>query len=216
MASAIGEGFKTVLVWLFENIIAPFFQGMVDGAVGFFNAIYTIFDTLFGWIGDIISAIGEIGIKILTLTKYINPFDTENFIGYKIIELLGNLLKSLFIPEDGYFENEFNEVKSKLNNKIPYETYLSALNEIGSVPVAVDERDVSIALENYKISDNLTINLNNFIDFGIFTKYKNTWYGWCRAVIYPLLIFYWLNQISKFLNHYSVSDFQTTGGGGKK
>lgn len=51
---------------------------------------------------NIFSRIGEI-------LSYINPL-SENFFAYKLIELLINALKSLFIPSDGFFVNWISDL----------------------------------------------------------------------------------------------------------
>ena len=42
------------------------------------------------------------------ILSYINPFN-ENFLGYKLIDLLGDLFNMLFIPDDNAF-NQFSEI----------------------------------------------------------------------------------------------------------
>lgn len=50
----------------------------------------------------ILSSIGD-------LLSYINPF-SENFFVYKLIELLGNLLKSLFVPSSEFMSEWFTDI----------------------------------------------------------------------------------------------------------
>lgn len=52
----------------------------------------------------ILSSIGN-------LISYINPF-SENFFVYKLIELLGNLLKSLFVPSSEFMSNWFTDISN--------------------------------------------------------------------------------------------------------
>ena len=57
--------------------------------------------------------------KIGDLISYINPV-SENFFVYKLIDLLMELLKSLFIPEEGYFESWFNTLKVFFEEKLGF------------------------------------------------------------------------------------------------
>lgn len=69
---------------------------------------------------------------IKEVTSYINPF-SENFFVYKLIDLLIDALKSLFIPANDYFSNYFNELMDWFSNKLgflayPLELILDILN----------------------------------------------------------------------------------------
>lgn len=79
--------------------------------------------------------------------------------------------------------------------------------------------DIKIDLNGYIIGNNLTINTKNFIDFSWITKYKNTWYAWCRGIIFILLIIYNINQIMKLFRGYNVAEginkIENSGGGSK-
>lgn len=101
------------------------------------------------------------------------------------------------------------------------------MKEIESVTDALgdtDEITTSIDLNNYSITDKLTINMNKFIDFSIFSKYKETWYSWIGVVVYIRLVIYNINQTIKFLRGFgitegSIRDVQNSIGtdkGGKK
>ena len=49
--------------------------------------------------------------KIGEVLSYINPF-SENFFVYKLLELLGEMLKSLFVPSEDFLSNWFTDVSS--------------------------------------------------------------------------------------------------------
>lgn len=61
----------------------------------------------------------------------------------------------------------------KIADKIPYQNYVSLFETIKNIEGG---ENLSIDLPEYKISNNLTIKQNNFIDFSKVTKYKQTWY----------------------------------------
>lgn len=120
-----------------------------------------------------------------------------------IIDLLGNLLQWLFVPEESYFENEVNKIKEKISEKIPYQDYINLFETVKTVSAG---EDLSIDLPEYKVSDNLIIKQHKFIDFAKVTKYKNTWYGWVRGFTFIFMIIYNINQIMKFLRGFNVAD----------
>ena len=51
--------------------------------------------------------------------SYINPF-SENFFVYKLIDLLVNALKSLFIPRDDFFNTYFEELKTWFSDRLGF------------------------------------------------------------------------------------------------
>lgn len=69
---------------------------------------------------------------IKEVLSYVNPF-SENFFAYKLVELLINALKSLFIPEDMSFVTDFVEA---LESKLGF---------IAEIPVKIIEFTLSLA-----------------------------------------------------------------------
>ena len=139
------------------------------------------------------------------IVSFINPF-SDNFLGKKIVSLIGDLLKSLFVPEDDYFTNKIDSLKSSLNDRIPYQQYLDDMDSLKNANNTRNNNDIStfVSLNNYTITDKLVININKFIDFGIFSKYKSTWFVWVRVVIYVLLLLYNINEFTKTLRGVGV------------
>lgn len=123
--------------------------------------------------------------------------------GKKIIELLGDLLEWLFVPNENYFNNQIESIKGQIAKKIPYEDYVSLFETIQTVS---NGEDITIDMPSYQIANGVTIQKSKFIDFGNITKYKNTWYGWVRGFTFIFLIIYNINQITKFLRGFSVAD----------
>ena len=107
--------------------------------------------------------------------SYINPF-SENFFVYKLIELLINALKSLFIPSDGFLENYFNELKEWFSARLgflsyPLELILNVLNRIKTINF--DEPIIQIPdfvepSTNEKIINARTYNLNSLLENNTF------------------------------------------------
>lgn len=149
-----------------------------------------------------------------SILDYLNPF-SENFFVYKLIELLGNLLKWLFIPADDYFSNIKETLLSDLKTKLPYESYINMFGTI--IDISTDGQMDDISLENYQVGT-LNVNVKKFIDFSVITKYRSTWYAWVRGFVFIFLIIFHINQLSKFLRGFSITDGSVLKafGGGKK
>ena len=72
--------------------------------------------------------------KIGDIFDLLNPF-SENFFGRKLVDLIIDGLKSLFVPEDGFFENYFNEIRDWFNERLgflfaPFDFIIELLNRI--------------------------------------------------------------------------------------
>ena len=116
------------------------------------------------------------------------------------------MLKSLFVPEEDYFTNKIDNLKVALNDRIPYQQYLDDMDVLKNANNTKNDNDIStfVSLNNYTISDKLVINMNKFIDFSIFSKYKTTWFTWVRVVVYVLLLLYNINEFTKTLRGVGV------------
>ncbi len=146
-----------------------------------------------------------------------NLWESIKSIPSSIWELFKEGLIWLFVPEENYFNNKVEEFKTALNEKIPYQTYLQSLKDIESITDVTGDTDditLGIDLKNYSILDKITINMNKFIDFSIFSKFKPTWYSWVRVVVYIGLVLYNVNEAVKFFNGFgavsgSIRDIST-------
>lgn len=128
-----------------------------------------------------------------------------------IIDLLGSLLQRLFVPEENYFSSKIDTLKTDLNNKIPYQQYSNTLQSIGQAGGSNQQAiSSSIDLNNYKLTDRFTLSMSNFIDFSIFSQYRDTWFVWVRVVVYALLFLYNINEITKFLRGFSVAGYSSS------
>jgi len=111
--------------------------------------------------------------------------------------------------KNGYFDNKVEEIKTAINNKIPYQQYLDSLKDIESITdLTGDTEDITVGIDlnNYSVLDKFTISMSNFIDFSIFSKYKETWYSWIRVVVYIGLVIYNINQTIKMFNGFTAVD----------
>lgn len=122
--------------------------------------------------------------------SYINPF-SENFFVYKLIELLINALKSLFIPSDGFLENYFNELKEWFSARLgflsyPLELILNVLERIKTINF--DEPIIQIPdfvepSTNEKIISSRTYNLNSLLENNTFKTCHDIYFVLVDAII---------------------------------
>lgn len=75
---------------------------------------------------------------LTNILSYINPF-SENFFGYKLIELFSDLLKFLFVPSEERITALTNTVTSKFSFidtiKLSVSSLINVVNNVGNAPV---------------------------------------------------------------------------------
>lgn len=205
IANAIGETIGSIFspLWDFITSILDWLNPFSDNF---------ILLKLWDFLGSLVSYLNPFSENFIllklwdfltTVISYINPFD-DNFLGKKIVELIGDLLQFLFIPSDDYFSNLKETFLSEIESKIPYDDYITMFSTVLDISTDGQLEDVSIS--DYKVADDLTLNVPSFIDFSFITKYRSTWYGWVRGIVFILLIIYHINQINKLLRGINVAD----------
>lgn len=113
--------------------------------------------------------------RIGEMLSYINPF-SENFFVYKLIELLVDAIKSLFIPSDDFFGNYFTELKDWFSERLgflfyPFQLIIDILNKILNINFSEPIFNIPDLIEPFtgsKIMSATTFNLNSMIESGIF------------------------------------------------
>lgn len=173
--------------------IGTFFSNLGTSIGNWFSQLFTdlgnFFNNLWVWLGNLWESIKSIPSSIWNLFK-------EGLIW-------------LFVPEENFFNNKVEEFKTALNEKIPYQQYIQSLKDIESVTDVTGDTDditLGIDLKNYSVLDKITLNMNKFIDFSIFSKYKGMWYSWIRVVVYIGLVIYNINQTIKFLRGFGITE----------
>lgn len=162
-------------------------------------------ETFYGsYHGNIIKGIADIFIDLWDWFNFI--WEAIKAIPQAIIDLLGSLLKWLFVPSENFFNDNIEEIKEKISEKIPYTDYVRLFETIKTLE---SDNNLSIDLPKYQITENLEVEQNKFIDFGRITKYKETWFAWVRGFTFIFMIIYNLNQITKFLRGINVADGAT-------
>lgn len=131
----------------------------------------------------------ENGVHITGLVKFFNNMTNKM---NEIVESIKNLVSDILgIPEDGYFLNKINEIKDTLNEKYNIDALLSFFS---------DMQNVDAVNPSVETTQNLTVN-NSTIPFNFAVRFD--WFDGSikaaiqlllRAVVYPTMIIYNLNQ----------------------
>lgn len=107
---------------------------------------------------------------IKQVVSFINPL-SENFFVYKLIDLLIDALKSLFIPRNYFFSDYFNELMSWFSDRLgflayPLELLLNILNKMLSINFSepiVHIPDIVEPSTNVKIISSSEFNFNSLL-----------------------------------------------------
>ena len=122
--------------------------------------------------------------------SYINPF-SENFFVYKLIDLLVDALKSLFIPEEGFLNSYFEELMDWFSDRLgflsyPLELILDILNRILNInfeePV-INIPDIYEPTTNQKLISATSYNFNSLLGNNVFSTVHNIYLVLVDAVI---------------------------------
>lgn len=114
----------------------------------------------------------------------------------KIVGLLGDLLKALFIPGDDYFSKHIASLQTSLANKLDLTSYNDLINTIQNA-VAGD-------------MPNITFMGVTFIDFNLFKQYKPQINSMVRGFLFLFLIYYNIRNVYKLMR----KDELASGGSG--
>ena len=122
--------------------------------------------------------------------SYINPF-SENFFVYKLIDLLIDALKSLFIPEEGFLSNYFNELKEWFSARLGFLSYpldlildiLERIKNINFEEPIIQIPDFIEPSTNEKIISSRTYNLNSLLENNTFKTCHDIYFVLVDAII---------------------------------
>lgn len=128
--------------------------------------------------------------------SYLNPFD-ENFLGYKLIELLGDLLEFLFVPSDDILGG----LQESVNSKFGF---------IDSIKIAVDQ--IQNMMSNMATgSTSFTVDIESEYYTGEVELFNLRWYTQFKpygdlvftAFAYVLFIWRLFKAIPNIINGFS-------------
>lgn len=150
----------------------------VDGDISIPGDVSPSIGSFWGWLLDILKA-------ILNAIKAIVTFLTTFFT--KLMEILIDLVKSLFVPSDTYFTDSFNKLKNNFGNRLNYKTYTDLFDNTYS---GSSIKDVVINWQGQEIT------IVKFTEFESFRSFFNTV---VYAFFFFLLAIYNYNQLYKML-----------------
>lgn len=138
--------------------------------------------------------------KIGEILSYINPF-SENFFGKKLVDLILDGLKSLFVPEDGFFQSYFDEIQQWFSDRLgflwtPFDIIIEVLERILNInfdePI-IKIPDIVEPFTGQKLISQQEYNLNSLLENEIF---KNVHYIYFVCVD-ALIVFGLVNLTKK-------------------
>lgn len=117
---------------------------------------------------------------IKEILSYLNPF-SENFFAYKLVELIFDGIKSLFIPEDRFFGDFFDNLYEWFKEKLgflfyPFELIIEILERIADINFSnpiFNIPNIQEPFTNKTIISATTFNLNDLLSNSIFKNVHN-------------------------------------------
>ncbi len=138
--------------------------------------------------------------KIGEMLSYINPF-SENFFVYKLLELLGDMLKALFVPSEDFLSKWFTEISEYFSDAFgilyyPIDLVIQVLGRFSSI----SEQDPIISFGNLSMFGGVIIpafsyNFNSLLTNNVFKTLHDfylividviLWFGlliYCKNVV---------------------------------
>lgn len=181
IVDAITNGIKSIY-----NFLVNLNDNIANWILNAVNSIGEFFTNVGTWIGNLGTNIGnwfsELGTNLGNWLSYINPF-SENFFGYKLIEMLKNLFTELFVPS--------TDVLTELQ-----ETVSSKFGFVDSIKLAIS--DIQEMMENIENgSAKLTVDIDSkyyqgeatMLDLGWYAKFKD--YGDLVFTGFLYILFFW-------------------------
>lgn len=184
VCSAIGSAFE----YFWTTFLAPAFQAIGDAFVWICNSIGDFFVGLWNSIADFFAGIPDF------FANFWNAF-TSFLIG-------------IFVPEEGYYDNVFNDLKGELAQHIDTSTYQEAFSNLQEINEG-ETAGLDVNFKNYQIGDRFLSTPKKWVDFDFVLQYKNKWFAWCRAFTWIFFIIYNINQALKVLWGRTATDGST-------
>ena len=141
-----------------------------------------LFSKLFEWLKALLDALFKILNAILAIPSL-------------IINALKALLLALFVPTDGFWDDNVNDLRKIVTDELDTEDLIDNVDDLGGVSGG-QFRDVIVSLMGV---DNLEV-----IDADSVNKVLDIIHKWVRGVVFPFLIFYNINQLYKLIRGTSL------------
>ena len=133
--------------------------------------------------------------RIGDILSYINPF-SENFFGKKLVELILDGLKGLFVPEDGFFDTYFTDLKNWFSDRLgflwtPFDIIIDILNKILNINFSepiFHIPEIDEPFSGSKLISEYEYNLNSLLENNTFKNIHDIYFVCVDAVIIFALI----------------------------
>lgn len=152
------------------NAITSGLNGLIESIGSFFGNLGTNLGDWFGDVGDWFSSLGSnlggwfsnLFSTLGNLLSYINPFN-ENFLGYKIIDLLSQALTNLFVPQGA----SVLSLQDTVNDRFAF---------VDSIKLAID--DINDMLNNVENgTSEFTLDIESDVYSGEVVLFDLSWYA---------------------------------------
>lgn len=161
----LAQGLESIIGWFSDlsDNIGGFFSDLGSNLGNWFGDVGEWFGSLGsdlgGWFSSLFSSLGNI-------LSYINPF-SENFLGYKLIELIQNALSYLFTPT----QSNVDSLQNTVNEKFGF---------IESIKIAVE--DIQDMIENIENgTSEFTLDIESDVYEGEVVLFDLAWYAPFKA-----------------------------------
>ena len=141
-----------------------------------------LFSKLFEWLKALLDALFKILNAILAIPAL-------------IINALKALILALFVPADGFWDENVNDLRKIVTDELDTEDLIDNVDDLGGVSGG-QFKDVIVSLMGV---DNLEV-----IDADSVNKVLDIIHKWVRGVVFPFLIFYNINQLYKLIRGTSL------------
>lgn len=133
--------------------------------------------------------------RIGDILSYINPF-SENFFGKKLVELILDGLRGLFVPEDGFFDTYFTDLKNWFSDRLgflwtPFDIIIDILNKILNINFSepiFHIPEIDEPFSGSKLISEYEYNLNSLLENNTFKNIHDIYFVCVDAVIIFALI----------------------------
>ena len=209
--SAVGNWFSN----LWNNNLKPAFKDMGQSISDFNSAVGNWFSNL--WNNNLKPAFANMGKSISDFNSSVGNWFTSLWTNIQdffagIPEFFSNFwfniqsfFISIFVPEDGYFDNTMSDIKQRLVEKIPYDEYMTLFKNLEDIDNG-DTAGLDVNIKNYKIGNYSLSTPKKWVNFDFVLKHKNTWFAWVRGFTYVFFVIYNINQFLKLLRGFTISD----------
>lgn len=165
------------------------------------SAIADALKWLFDLVVNAITNLGNFIVNSDPIGSIVSAFTwTVDFLGGLISSLLdglGKLLKSLFVPSDDYFNKKFDGLNGQLEGHVDVSTYKNIMDTFGRVKSVRSIPNITVDLWG----QTLTI-----VDFSYIQSQQATINNWVRGFMFIFLVIFNINHVYKIIRKDTLSN----------